>query len=86
MHDAVAIALKRPAIGMLRLGMLAAGRLRAVHGIRRQQRAFAGVDRLQAVRPSRWIGIGRPSRYAASPRRLRRPRAAIPTARRATAE
>ena len=43
-YDPVAIALKRAAIPMLRLGMLAAGRLRTVHRVGRQQGPLASFD------------------------------------------
>ena len=46
-QDAVAVALKRPAIGLRRLGMLAAGRVGAVHRIRGQQHRFPLDDNVR---------------------------------------
>ena len=54
MYDAVAIAVKRPSVGMRRLRVLAAGRVGTVHRVGGKQRRFAGhdqvVDRRQCLR------------------------------------
>jgi hypothetical protein len=47
-HHAIPIALERPAIGVFRLRVFSAPRVRTPHGVGRQQRRFAGGDGLQA--------------------------------------